>query len=578
MNAGQSDGLERDVTMNNPGRQVQPKPQLPRPNFVVYRSAKAQRTFMVVSTSSSRTGRDAPALPGEFGPTDTLDQLVAEFAAEAQRLGGKPIPVVLRVHGFNTRRWDFERDVNSESDPRQHRRGVAEDGFRPDAAYYIGFRWPSEGVFSKESFNDTFWALLSSPVVGTALILAPLLGLLSSSSVRAWFHRCLPWARFIPDGLAAARVWLAAWWATTWPAAGDLGATLLRPYRQPLSAAFLLGIGLLFLALRLATYSRDRYRALHYGVPDLGEFLRTLEERLEPPIRVKLHVVGHSMGALVLINAFRVMSDYFHGPQEIGPKSRPIGLHGTFELGTMVLCAPDIPSVMATSDNNNYFLAALRRFDALHVFSSDRDIILKWLSLLGNWVSEPHHDMAGRKLGNVLLVAAANHHLPLTPMNRPVMRNFRVYERPLPTNPPRTAALHYYDCSADPSLSGPAWYILLGTPVLFALLWLLWYFACPGVSGWLLAWAAILLGLGLLSHFLWIVTRDWPVVGSLCGMFADWIGILLFIPWGQGWNPHGGYFMFRQAPRRAISALLRSDSPATALGRTIRHQQIDLPV
>ena len=36
----------------------------------------------------------------------------------------------------------------------------------------------------------------------------------------------------------------------------------------------------MLLLLRLSTYPRDRYRAIHYGVPDLGEFLKGLDSGL----------------------------------------------------------------------------------------------------------------------------------------------------------------------------------------------------------------------------------------------------------------------------------------------------------
>src|SRR5260370_24587452 len=164
-------------------------------------------------------------------------------------------------------------------------------------------------------------------------------------------------------------------------AAATLLRALLRPYLGACVAATLLGAGLLLLALRLSTYLRDRYRALHFGVPDLGEFMRALEERLHPRgVKLKLDIVGHSMGTLLLINAFRVMSDYFHGSGPAGPANVALGRGGTLQLGTLILCAADIPATMATPDRHNYFLSTLRRFQAVHSFRSPPGILLKFLS------------------------------------------------------------------------------------------------------------------------------------------------------------------------------------------------------
>ena len=48
-----------------------------------------------------------------------------------------------------------------------------------------------------------------------------------------------------------------------------------------------------------------------------SEFMRALEQQLvKRNVTVELDIVGHSMGSLVLVNAFRVMSDYFRPPDD----------------------------------------------------------------------------------------------------------------------------------------------------------------------------------------------------------------------------------------------------------------------
>jgi hypothetical protein len=322
--------------------------------------------------------------------------------------------------------------------------------------------------------------------------------------------------------------------------------------------------------LRLSTYLRDRYRALHYGAPDLCEFVRDLETGLEVMrIRVALDLVGHSMGCLTLVNAVRVMTEFFHWP---GTESRFLGFGRTIRLRTLVLAAPDIPAALASPERNNYFLASLRRFAAVHVLSSDRDIVLKWGSTLFNWTSEPRHDMAGRHLGNVFLAQAGS--VPqgghgtsrvgaYLPVLRPQVRAFPVLS-PSGARPGRhqLAWVHFHDCSVCPSLgAGAGWPAALSLGVLAAVaalhLWL-----GLAVTLWALMWATILFGLGALARWIpgW---RDRWRFGPLVGMLADWPSIAGFGPHS---NPHGGYFVPGSEPRRLIAHLLRHPARPPAAG------------
>src|SRR5262249_32982700 len=153
-----------------------------------------------------------------------------------------PVPVTLRTHGYNTMLGSFEREVERDA------AASAPETLRPDGRFYIGFRWPSEGVGTKASLGDALAGLLGTPSVGIALVAPPLAGLLSRLGG--------PFAGF--------------------------AAAFFAPWLHRGLAAGLLGAGLLMLGIRLSTYARDRYRALHYGVPDLGEFMRDLERQLFP--------------------------------------------------------------------------------------------------------------------------------------------------------------------------------------------------------------------------------------------------------------------------------------------------------
>ncbi len=561
-------------------------------NFAVYRARPVDRTYYVASTSAIRKGTDRPILQDDFDGEDALDRLAGELAAEFAARGGQAVPVTLKVHGFNTRRKHFEQELLADADPGLRSRSfgkkesptaheLAAESFRPDGRFYIAFRWPSEGILSRGSLEDAGEAFVRSPIVGFFLVLVPLLALLWLRCLDGFLRACFPWTA---GSLDAVLVWGRQLWASLQagaPALAELMRILLTPYQEACVAATLLGAGMLLLTLRVSTYARDHYRALHYGVPDLGEFMRALEERLQRAnVKVELDVVGHSMGALVLINAFRIMSDYFHGP--LAPEDAALGRDGTFQLRTLVLCAPDLPAVMATPDRNNYFLSALRRFRSLHIFCSDRDIILKWLSSLANWFSEPRHDMAGRRLGIVLLVRDRPTHLGtpdsrvdwrLLPVTRPALRHFHLYPRDPIVNESHPADLHFHDCTRDASLGGVDGHHLGVAILVSGLAFWLSVSICRGLFGWLLVLAVLLLLLGSLCRFLWPWARDNKALRGIVGYLADWPTLLMFVTPRTSGNPHGGYFAFHHAPRRRIAAILRD--PAAFPARNAAGVELD---
>jgi len=526
-------------------------PGVPFTNYRLYRATAVPRTYLVVSTYFDHEGRPEAPDPAAFEERGAMQALLADLeAAQGGRPAGatpKPepaetrrrrAPVTLRTHGFNARLGDFARDLLREAT------APPQETLRPGRRVLVGYRWPSEGVFSMRSARDAAKALFFTAAVSVLLLLLPLLAL-------------------SPPG----HHWLAG--GATGPVAQSL-RPLFWPYASRVLAAALLGAGGLLLALRLSTYLRDRYRALHYGAPDLCEFVRDLETGLEAMrIRVSLDLVGHSMGCLTLVNAVRVMTEFFHWP---GAESRFLGFGRAIRLRTLVLAAPDIPAALASPERNNYFLASLRRFAAVHVLSSDRDIVLKWASTLVNWASEPRHDMAGRHLGTVFLARAGSvpqggHGTPhvgaYLPVLRPQVRAFPVLDpRASGAGPHQPAWVHFHDCSVCPSLGGGA-----GGPAVLSLgvlasvatlhLWL-----GLAVTLWALLWAVILFGLGALARWIpgW---RDRWRLGPLVGVLADWPSIVGF---GPNSNPHGGYFVPGSEPRRLIARILRHPARPPAAG------------
>lgn len=463
-------------------------------------------------------------------------------------------PLTLRTHGFNSRLSDFARDLVREA------AAPEDESLRPGGRVLVGYRWPSEGLLSARSLGDTWRALVFTVAVSVVLLLLPALALLPPG------HR-----------------WLAG--GATGPVAAAL-RPLFWPYASTLLASALLGAGLLLLLFRLSTYLRDRYRALHYGAPDLCEFVRDLELGLDAMrVRVALDIVGHSLGCLMLVNAVRVMSDFFHLP---GAEPRTLGTGRALALRTLVLCGPDIPAALATPQRNNYFLSALRRFSSVHVLSSDRDIVLKWASTLMNWSSEPTHDMAGRHLGNVLLARADSVPPALRPARatggylpalRPQVRSFAAVgvaaaghaggpapgaAVPRPVLRGRLAWIHFHDCSACPSLGGGGRAPVLWSLAALALCAALHLALRVPFTAWLLGWAAILFGLGALLRGVegW---RDHWRLGPWIGALADWPAVVSF---GRRVNPHGGYLVPGSEPRRLVAHLLAHPAKRLAAGET----------
>jgi len=534
----------------------QEKPASEDKNYRLYRSTAQSRTYLVVSTFYDRGGKAAERPEPGFEETSTKE-LGAEMWRARRELSpdGKVwetswVEGTLRTHGYNTRFGDFVKQVVDEADSDR------DTTLRPNNRFYIGYRWPSVGFGSRRSLIDTLGALLATWSISVLMFLLPVVALVSRIG-----------GRQVPLALRSP----------------------LGPYALPLFAAIALGVGIGLLLLRLSTYLSDRYRALHYGVPDLTEFVRDLDDQIYPmKIRADFDLVGHSMGCLLLVNAVRVMTDFFHFPGEATQLSRM----AMIRLRSLILCAADIPVALAVPGRNNYFLSSLRRFTGIHVLSSDRDIILKWASNLGNWASEPRFDMSSRRLGNALLIDAQAfprrlRDTPrlgsLLPVTRPGRRYIAVAGAPWPRSEARGRAyLHFHDCSPCWSLGGDLkWAAGAGIVATLAGC-ALWF------SPWgsLAKWAAVLLwglyALGTVSRWLQNRFADHWFLGPTLGLVADWPSTAAFGIRGR--NPHGGYFVRGDVPRRLIAQLLATPADPTAPPRPfpapppIRSSALVIPV
>ncbi len=181
----------------------------------------------------------------------------------------------------------------------------------------------------------------------------------------------------------------------------------------------LLAIPVTVFFLRIAVYFRDAYRAAHYGVPDLVEVIRQLDKAANQPTpgrirqaRIKISFIGHSMGAFVVTNLVRILSDVFD-PASIGtlstddPHKAPgpeIG--NVFTLGRLVLVSPDIPAETLLLRRANFLASSLRRFEESYLFSSEGDEALRLISTMANYFSFPTKSRDnGFRMGNTEVVS-----------------------------------------------------------------------------------------------------------------------------------------------------------------------------
>lgn len=314
---------------------------------------------------------------------------------------------------------------------------------------FIGYRWPAEnpakddpepGSSKPKSFVDKIkfafqslptlllGILISTSVLGiitvylllgksttsnlvvtflSIFILSALLGFLLSSLGEA--NKFLP---PIPNGLILVLF------------ACLIGAIATRTLTIPINPDSLLvllavifvlffGVVLGLIALRLSTYPGDRYRAGNYGVIDLVEFIRQIDQALVEDerfnkSRVRLSFISHSLGCEVVTQAIRILSDVFEpnsietSEENLTGKNPSSKIGRVFSLGRLVLVAPDIPVESILSGRANFLRSSLRRCEEAYIFSNEADLALRLASTAANYFSFPARTrFRGYKLGNV---------------------------------------------------------------------------------------------------------------------------------------------------------------------------------
>jgi hypothetical protein len=366
-------------------------------NFEVFVKTEEEpcRTFLVVSTApiSLKTRRLLPSSASLTFPHQARFRPLFNVNEMADILDRQTVKTMtLRVHGYaNDSKTFYESFVNE---------AQAMQGVLPSNHIYVGYHWPSEqpflspGLFGDVNRNLGIFIKFLLSLLAVSFLFSVLL------SVVLAVTPIVPWE-----------------FARTGTLVSDFLQQIFIPI---LGVVFPLWFFALTL-LRLVVYQRDRYRAIHYGAPDLAEFFWRLDKRLKQLMDSmalssdlpgkSVNFMGHSMGGLVIVNALRVLSDRY-GKDEISIEANGLRdlqdtadhqLGECFVLGNLILASPDIPLELIREGRNNYVRSAMRRCQRIYLFSSDRDTVLRYLSTLGNWISEPSLQMSGLRLGNVYL-------------------------------------------------------------------------------------------------------------------------------------------------------------------------------
>jgi Alpha/beta hydrolase of unknown function (DUF900) len=333
-----------------------------------------------------------------------------------------PPQLVIAVHGYNTsergiQKWyhDIFRYVaQDDKQISQHRNLV-----------FIGYRWSSEQIlFNPQHLLVNLKALPNVPrtvlTIGLFLVLlyfggmvAEVLQLLELVEPSFSFVNLLD--RFFGD----------------WNAFGQvIELAILLGLRLLMGVALMTTMAVaVLLLLRVSVYFRDVYRAINFAVPDLTELIRQIDhavidlevdqiqqkhtkpsealrqatrQPMEPPERINLSFLGHSMGGLVITNTIRILSDVFDRRSIDKNPTAEIG--NTLRLGRLILASPDIPVLSVVSSRANGLASSLRRFDEAYLFSNEGDLALRLASTAANYISFPSRQhFHGHRLGSIAI-------------------------------------------------------------------------------------------------------------------------------------------------------------------------------
>jgi Alpha/beta hydrolase of unknown function (DUF900) len=340
--------------------------------------------------------------------------------------------ILIVIHGYNNNEDDAHRWFESVY---QHLASHHHHS-RPSGFVLIGYRWPSEKVIPPRSKKKKKPGNLPSEAQTAHNSLSVNLKH-SIKSLPIFLGGMFNWAIIVlvMGVIGLGTIIGRGFFDIKLPLALFLSIAIL-------AIVFIMPI-LTILMFRLTVYFRDSYRATNFGVTDLVELIRHIDNDLIQSVpvnehkdkeaawhqshqRIKLSFIGHSMGAFVVTNAVRILSDVFD-PVSVGSidtsradknPSRNVG--NVFSLGRLVLVAPDIPADTIISGRTNVLSSSLRRFEEAYLFSNEGDMALRLASTAANYFSYPANtQQGGYRLGNV---AISNSRLPGEDDNAPPQR------------------------------------------------------------------------------------------------------------------------------------------------------------
>ncbi len=293
--------------------------------------------------------------------------------------------LVVMVHGFNNPKPDVLRTYAAAA---LAINGDHEICKRDSGLVCLGYRWPSEKMGQPRVFTWVALPILPTWILGSGIAFATL--------------------PFLLYYLAQFR------------------SHPILDHVMTLLGLFLAGLVITAAALRLIVYFRDNYRASNYGIPDLIQIIRAIEEEVkilrhpryeskEHQNDIQLSFIGHSMGAFVVTNTIRTLSDVFATPVKSlnafgvagpTPDFRLQNIGKVFKLKRFVLASPDIPAEALLSNRGNFLASTLSRFEEAYLFSSEGDEVLRQISTLANYFVFPTKSRNyGFRLGNVEILS-----------------------------------------------------------------------------------------------------------------------------------------------------------------------------
>ena len=315
--------------------------------------------------------------------------------------------VLIVVHGYNTSKADTEdwyRSIYKHLTEHYNKS-------RSEGLLLIGYRWPSEKVLPKSSEGGSCQNKSQS---STKVILGKFQAAMQALPVILGLG--YRWGTIgVIGGLIASVVSIIA---IAWQASK---AGIFLIIFSTLTILSLITVSAIFtiLALRLVVYFRDTYRANNFGVSDLVELIRQIDntvvktspdQKRSETDRIKLSFIGHSMGGFVVTNTVRILSDVFDS-SSIGSlditkaEKKPSSFIGNvFSLERLVLVSPDIPAETIISQRANFLQSSLRRFKEAYLFSNEGDMALRLASPIANYFIYPsNRQVGGYRLGNVMV-------------------------------------------------------------------------------------------------------------------------------------------------------------------------------